>query len=190
MSFPFSKSTKNSKKYISQKKNSSSNYSSNESQFFNEESKISTNFTIPIEALCLDESLIKAQVQVEKAITDEEIFNANNQLTAVEHVAENHAILEATMNLKLLENNVEIIVHSWSMKKSILEYLLEDAIPVYFYGIIDSNLSEKVIVFALIFLNLVTFRKLKYSFSGLLYNFLILIGFKSKEYYIFNGKVH
>ena len=48
------------------------------------------------------------------------------------------------MNSKLLENNVEIIVHSWSMKKSILENLLKDAIPVYLYGIIDNNLSEKV----------------------------------------------
>jgi len=104
----------------------------------------SSNFTIPLEALRLDESLISARAKVDNEANEEELIEAKKQLDAVEAIAENHAILEVTLDLKLLENNVEILVHSRSMNKSILEFLLADVIPVYVFGIIDSQLNEQV----------------------------------------------
>lgn len=104
----------------------------------------SSNFTIPIDVLRLDEGLIRARTRVDEAKTLAEIDAARDRLVEVEAIAENHAILEVTLDLKLLENNFEILVHSRSMKKSILECILADVIPVYVYGIIEPQLSDQV----------------------------------------------
>ena len=104
----------------------------------------SSNFTIPLDVLRLDESLQKAREQVELASSAAELSEAKRKLGIVEAVAENHAILEVTLDLKLLENNVEILMHSRSMNPSILDTLLADVIPVYVYAIIESRMSPQV----------------------------------------------
>lgn len=104
----------------------------------------SSNFTIPIEDLRLDPSLTQARLGLDSAHTEAEVSDAKQKLASIEAVAENQAILEVTLDLKLLENSVEILVHSKSMNKSILEFLSVDIIPVYIYGIIENKLSEQV----------------------------------------------
>jgi hypothetical protein len=107
-------------------------------------SSSSSNFTIPIEDLCLDKSLIDARNDLNNAKTDLEIDEARQNLEKAESIAENLAILEINLDNKLLENNVEILVYSSSMSKSIFEKLTQNMIPIYLYGIIDNKLSEKV----------------------------------------------
>ena len=107
-------------------------------------SSSSSNFTIPIEDLCLDKSLIDARNNLNNAKTDLEINEAKQKLEEAESVAENLAILEVNLDNRLLENNVEILVYSSSMSKSVFEKLTQNMIPIYLYGIIDNKLSEKV----------------------------------------------
>lgn len=102
----------------------------------------SSNFEIPLEALCLDDISVKTNHQFEISSPDER--NDNRKIEFLQTDADNQAILEVTLDLKILENNVEIILHSQYMSISIFDYLLHNVFPIFLYGIVENQLSEKV----------------------------------------------
>lgn len=102
----------------------------------------SCNFEIPLEALCLDDIPVKTNYQFEISDTDER--TDNRKLEFLQTDADNQAILEVTLDLKILENNVEIILHSQYMSNSIFDYLLHNVFPIFLFGIVENQLSEKV----------------------------------------------
>lgn len=100
-----------------------------------------SNLTIPIEDLRLDESIVRARESFENAADSGEKEDAREKLTKAESIAENQAILEITLEHRLLEQNVDMLIYSKSMKH-VFEKLSANIIPVYIYGIIGSKLSD------------------------------------------------
>ncbi len=106
-----------------------------------------THFSIPVEDLRLDDELVRAHEFVEKAIDETELNDSREKLKRAESIAENQAILEINLDHKLLEQNVEILVYSKFMSKSIFDKLMVNVLPIYIYGIIQDKLSEEVKMF-------------------------------------------
>jgi hypothetical protein len=104
----------------------------------------STHFSIPIEDLRLDSELVKAHEFVEKARDEAELSDFREKLKRAESIAENQAILEINLDHKLLEQNVEILVYSKFMSKTIFDKLMVNILPIYIYGIIQDKLSDEV----------------------------------------------
>jgi hypothetical protein len=102
------------------------------------------NFSIPIEDLRLDNDLVQAHRRMSNARDEAELNDLKEKLKRCESIAENQAILEINLDHKLLEQNVEILVHSKHMPKSIFDKLMHNILPIYVYGIIESKLSPEV----------------------------------------------
>ena len=65
-------------------------------------------------------------------------------LTKICSNAENQAIIEISIDCKLLENDCDLIIYSNTMQKCIYEKLSQNIIPIYLYAIIDNQINQKV----------------------------------------------
>ncbi len=102
----------------------------------------SNNFKIPLEDLQLGRSLIDAHIQLAQATDGLEQTAAKLNIELAEAIAENQAILEINLENFLLEENVEILIHSKYMPDTIFESLIQETIPIYLYGITGNQLSQ------------------------------------------------
>jgi hypothetical protein len=106
----------------------------------------SSNFFIPLEDLRLDENVSLAHREIKLAAGDASLIEAAKaKLELADTIAENQAILEINLENYLLEENVEILVHSKYMPQAIFEKLIQNTTPVYLYGITSDQLNEEVV---------------------------------------------
>ena len=104
----------------------------------------SSNIKIPLEDLQLGKGLLDAYEELRKSESETETTSANLKIEMAESSAENQAILEISLENSLLEQNVEILIHSKYMPGSIFETLIQDTIPIYLYGITTDQLNSEV----------------------------------------------
>lgn len=104
----------------------------------------SSNIKIPLEDLQLGKGLLDAHNELKNAENETEIAAAKLKVELAESSAENQAILEISLENSLLEQNVEILIHSKYMPDSIFENLIQDTIPIYLYGITTDKLNTEV----------------------------------------------
>ena len=148
-----------SKQLIKKSENSSQNthglgeLSSNESTSPNKTTRLINNtvelnpfnFTIPIDDIKLDKDFVHAKETMKQVNEESEFAMAKAKVEDLEAIAENQAIFEIHLNHPLLLQNVEIVIYSKHMSKSIFDKLTQNTIPFYLYGIFDNKLTNQVI---------------------------------------------
>ena len=107
---------------------------------------LSTSFKIPSENIKLEKSLIDAHIELSESRTEIEKEACQAKIDNSSNMAENQAILEVNLAHPLLEENVEILIHSEHMSETIFNSLLLEKIPIYLYGITSEQLNQKVIM--------------------------------------------
>lgn len=147
--------------------NNATNQNNNHHNHHHHNIQSSSNFTIPIDELRIDKNLIDQHHEhVENVVVDDnqnqnetnydydepekDIENKKTSSKQETCAAENQAILEVTLDVRLLEHNVEVYVYSKYMNKTILDSLSSNIIPVYLYGIMEDKLGEDVIIIIII----------------------------------------
>ena len=99
-------------------------------------------FSLSLENVRIQDSVSLAKQNLDQAETECERQIALEQIKLAESNAENQAILEITLDQKLLEQNVEILVHNKSICQSSFDKLIQNSIVIYIYSIIESELNE------------------------------------------------
>jgi hypothetical protein len=95
----------------------------------------SSFFQISIDDLRINLDNNNKNVEEEDECIEEEFVDSN---------AENQAIIEISIDCKLLENDCDLIIYSNTMQKCIYEKLSQNIIPIYLYAIIDNQINQKV----------------------------------------------
>lgn len=105
-----------------------------------------STFSLSLEDVRIQDSVSKAKKKLDQAESECERQIALEQIKSAECNAENQAILEITVDQKLLEQNVEILVHNKSICQSSFDKLIQNSIVIYIYSIIESELNETDLV--------------------------------------------